>query len=548
MSYIVLARKYRPQTFEEIYAQEHITQIMHNAIVSNRVSHAYLFAGPRGVGKTSMARILAKSLNCIHGPIPVPCNVCDNCVEITAGTSPDVIEIDGASNTGVDDIRDLQKELMYSASKSHFKIYIIDEVHMLSKNAFNALLKTLEEPPDNVIFIFATTEPQKVIPTIVSRCQRFDFKRISIDAIVKRLQDLCKQEKINIDEDALFLIAKKADGGMRDALSLMDQVISFGTEHISIDLVRSIFGLLSEEVYDKMMGYINEHKADSMVILLQQTIEEGNDIQEFITGFLDYARLLLLIKLGMVPLEVPSNQLETRKHLASLFTEDTILYIISLLLKLNQDIRMSTNPLMVAEITMVKMTRISQIGNLSEALSHLQSMSKTIQTTTQAQTPLAAKPTTTYQRSSAPTTEKAIQDQIVREVQSEIPKIEALTMDILNKHWNHLLSLIMKEFPVLGAYLKQCRLEKVEKNIIYLVTESDNLMKMSREDRIAMENIISRQFNLHIELDIKQQISQKEEVISNPTIQDVQKYNSDLAKFIEATDSYIDSEHGSRKQ
>lgn len=546
MSYIVLARKYRPQTFEEIYAQEHITQIMHNAIISNRVSHAYLFAGPRGVGKTSMARILAKSLNCINGPIPIPCNVCDNCVEITAGTSPDVIEIDGASNTGVNDIRDLQKELMYSASKSHYKIYIIDEVHMLSTNAFNALLKTLEEPPDNVIFIFATTEPQKVIPTIVSRCQRFDFKRIAIDSIVKRLQDLCAQENINIDEDALFLLAKKADGGMRDALSLMDQVISYGTEHITIDLVRNIFGLLSDEVYDKMMDFIREHQANEMVTLLQQTIEEGNDIQEFITGFLDYARLLLLIKLGMNPLDIPSNQLETRRNLASLFTEDTILYIISLLLKLNSDLRLSTNPLMVAEITMVKMTRIVEMDDLKLALSQLELLVRSPQTQA-IKSSQTSHPTPSYQKPVQSNTERVIQDQIVREVQSEIPKIEALTMDILKEHWSHILSLISKEFPILGSYIKQSKLTKVEKNVVYLITESDNLMKMTREDKIAMENIISRQFNLHVELDIKQETIQKEITISNPTIQDVRKFNPDLAKFIEVTDSHIDTEHGSRK-
>ena len=183
MSYVVLARKYRPQTFDEIYAQDHVTTIIKNAISSNRIAHAYLFNGPRGVGKTSMARILAKSLNCETGPTTTPCNVCSNCVEITLGVSTDVIEIDGASNTGVDDIRDLQRELMYAPTQSKFKIYIIDEVHMLSKNAFNALLKTLEEPPENVIFIFATTEPHKVLPTIISRCQRYDFKRIPVEAI-----------------------------------------------------------------------------------------------------------------------------------------------------------------------------------------------------------------------------------------------------------------------------------------------------------------------------------------------------------------------------
>ncbi len=209
MSYIVLARKYRPQTFADVYAQDHVTKILINALEQDRIAHAYLFTGPRGVGKTSMARILAKSLNCQEGKKGYPCNKCSTCLEITNGTSTDVVEIDGASNTGVDDIRELQRDLLYTTNSAKYKIYIIDEVHMLSKNAFNALLKTLEEPPENVIFIFATTEPHKVIPTIISRCQRFDFKRIPIDLIVKNLRSICQHENLKYEEEALFQIAKK---------------------------------------------------------------------------------------------------------------------------------------------------------------------------------------------------------------------------------------------------------------------------------------------------------------------------------------------------
>ena len=275
MSYIVLARKYRPQTFAEVYAQEHITEILHNAIVSSRIAHAYLFTGPRGVGKTSMARIMAKNLNCVEGPTVTPCNKCHNCLEITAGTSPDVIEIDGASNTSVDDVRELQKELIYAPSQSPYKIYIIDEVHMLSKNAFNALLKTLEEPPDNVLFIFATTEPYKVLPTIISRCQRYDFKRIPIDSIVKRLKELTREEKIEIDAESLHMIARKADGSLRDALSLLDQVLSYSLNQVTIDKVREIFGIIPTQVYCDLMKLIKAKDNPALLAELQRIFEHG---------------------------------------------------------------------------------------------------------------------------------------------------------------------------------------------------------------------------------------------------------------------------------
>jgi len=347
MSYIVLARKYRPQNFKEVYAQEHITEILQSAIATNRIAHAYLFTGPRGVGKTSLARILAKSLNCVNGPTTTPCNACSNCLEITAGTSPDVIEIDGASNTSVDDIRELQRELLYPASSSNYKIYIIDEVHMLSKNAFNALLKTLEEPPDNVIFIFATTEPQKVLPTIISRCQRYDFKRIPIASIVQRLQEISILEGIKIDSESLYLIARKADGGMRDALSLMDQAISYCLNNITIDKVRQIFGMIPNQVYQKFLTLIYDKDTQGLINELHLIFEQGIDLQEFIANMQEFVRILILRKLQVQIKDINPDELSLFDELAELFGQNKLLYILSYLIACRNDLRGSSNPYLI---------------------------------------------------------------------------------------------------------------------------------------------------------------------------------------------------------
>lgn len=360
MSYIVLARKYRPQSFSEVYAQDHVTKILQSAISSGRIAHAYLFTGPRGVGKTSLARIMAKSLNCVDGPTTHPCNVCTNCTEITAGVSPDVIEIDGASNTGVDDIRELQKELLYAASGSKYKIYIIDEVHMLSKNAFNALLKTLEEPPENVIFIFATTEPHKVLPTIISRCQRYDFKRIPIEAIVARLRELAEQEGIKADDESLYLIARKADGGMRDALSLMDQTISYCANDIQIAQVRQIFGMIPNQLYYDFMCHIKDHDAQKLIISLHQIFEEGTDLQEFIANMMEYLRLVLLSKLGIGIKDVSAEELPLFAEVANMFSQNDLMYIMSQLMQTRLDIRQSNNPYLLIEATMIKLSRLDR--------------------------------------------------------------------------------------------------------------------------------------------------------------------------------------------
>jgi DNA polymerase III subunit gamma/tau len=296
VSYEVFARKYRPQTFDDLVGQAHVSRTLKNAVAQNRLAHAYLFVGPRGVGKTSTARILAKSLNCVKGPTVTPCGECDNCREIAAGNSLDVIEIDGASNNSVEDVRQLRENVRYAPAKGRYKIYLIDEVHMLSPAAFNALLKTLEEPPEHVKFIFATTEPQKVLPTILSRCQRFDLHRIAAKLIAKHLQFIAGKENITLEPAAAHAIARGAEGGLRDAESMLDQLVAFCGEKISENDVLDVFGFTSEQTVVDLTGQILRGKTPDAIDLLHQQSEAGKDMMRLMSDLIAYLRDLLVFK------------------------------------------------------------------------------------------------------------------------------------------------------------------------------------------------------------------------------------------------------------
>ncbi len=296
MSYEVFARKYRPQTFDDLVGQPHVSRTLKNAVAQNRLAHAYLFVGPRGIGKTSTARILAKSLNCVTGPTATPCGKCDNCREIAAGNSLDVIEIDGASNNSVEDVRQLRENVRYAPAKGRYKIYLIDEVHMLSSAAFNALLKTLEEPPAHVKFIFATTEPQKVLPTILSRCQRFDLHRIPANLIAQHLQFIAGKEKITLEPSAAHAIARGAEGGMRDAESMLDQLVAFCGETISEADVLNVFGFTGEQTVVDLTGRMLRGETPGALELLYEQCESGKDMMRLMSDLIVYLRDLLVFK------------------------------------------------------------------------------------------------------------------------------------------------------------------------------------------------------------------------------------------------------------
>ncbi|MCX5706239.1 MAG: DNA polymerase III subunit gamma/tau [Candidatus Omnitrophica bacterium] len=296
MSYTVFALKWRPKNFDEIIGQSHIVTTLKSALQKNRLAHAYLFAGPRGVGKTSTARILAKALNCKEGPTVNPCGKCNCCLEISEGRSLDVMEIDGASNTGVEDVRSLRENVKFAPTMGKFKIYIIDEVHMLSTPAFNALLKTLEEPPEFVKFVFATTHPDKIPSTVLSRCQRMDFRRISVMEIIAQLEKIVKSEHINVDKEVLFAIAKSSDGALRDAESILDQLVSFSKEKISLKDVISVLGLVEQEALFAITDKIIQKDPKGTLELLNRLIDDGKDMNVFLNNLIEHFRNLMIAK------------------------------------------------------------------------------------------------------------------------------------------------------------------------------------------------------------------------------------------------------------
>jgi DNA polymerase-3 subunit gamma/tau len=363
MNYKVIARKYRPQNFEQLIGQRPIAETLSNAIKLNKISHAYLFAGPRGVGKTSTARILAKSLNCEKGPTITPCQTCKNCIEITNGNSLDVIEIDGASNRGIDEIRELKEKAAFTPTSGKYKIYIIDEVHMLTDYAFNALLKTLEEPPSHVIFILATTEPYKIPTTIISRCQRFDFKRIPIIEMVNHLKNIALSEKIKIDDKAIFLIAKNSDGSLRDALSTLDQLISFAEGEISEKDVQTLFGLPEYTIIENFIDAIIENNVEKGIKIIYQIYNIGIDLKQFVINLITTFRNIILVKEGIEDpniLEESEDKILIFKKFKEKMELEVLQEMVTYLTSVLNDFRFTSSFKILLEVAFLNLINISK--------------------------------------------------------------------------------------------------------------------------------------------------------------------------------------------
>jgi len=373
VSYEVFARKYRPQTFDDLVGQPHVARTLKNAVAQNRLAHAYLFVGPRGIGKTSTARILAKSLNCVNGPTATPCGKCDNCREIAAGNSLDVIEIDGASNNSVEDVRQLRENVRYAPAKGRYKIYLIDEVHMLSAAAFNALLKTLEEPPAHVKFIFATTEPQKVLPTILSRCQRFDLHRIPANLIAQHLQLIAGKEKITLEPAAAHAIARGAEGGMRDAESMLDQLVAFCGEKISESDVLNVFGFTAEQTVVDLTGQILRGETPGALELLYEQCESGKDMMRLMSDLIVYLRDLLVFKAKPDVLDEDIDP-DLKKSLAAhaeLITTDRLLELIDQLAAAEGRMKWAPNKKLHFEVAIIRAIQSLGQATLDEVIEKL---------------------------------------------------------------------------------------------------------------------------------------------------------------------------------
>ncbi|MFH0984761.1 MAG: DNA polymerase III subunit gamma/tau [Candidatus Omnitrophota bacterium] len=481
MEYLIFARKFRPQTFEEIVGQETITTTLKNAIRQERVPQSFLFSGPRGVGKTSTARILAKALNCKEGPTEKPCGKCISCKEIEQGNSMDVLEVDGASNRGIEEIRTLRENVKFKPSAGRYKVYIIDEVHSLTGDAFNALLKTLEEPPSHVKFIFATTESHKVPLTILSRCQRLQFKRISVPETVEKLDAIAQKEKLKCEKNALFMIAKAAEGALRDAESLLDQLASFSEGKIKEEDVLTLLGLAPEEMYVSVLAAIRGKKGDEIFGLVKKLYEEGADLAQFAKGLFETFRHLLVLKTAPKAeslIEASSETVAKLRKLSADFSQGELLLALSILQNLQVQLRRPVaRAKLLVEAALLKLVYVDELRPV-EGL--IQSASSVRKESSAAPVPVVekktVKPVENFKKAdnpSSPSLSVKVPQQNTHEESAASPSGEGLTLNSVEKVWPQVIEFVKAKRMSLSLYLSEAEPAEVEGSVIVLGLPSE---------------------------------------------------------------------------
>ncbi len=544
MSYLVLSLKYRPQTFDEVVGQEHITQTLTNAFKKDRISQAYLFTGPRGVGKTTTARLVAKALNCMESP-GNPCNKCSNCIEITDGRNMDVLEIDGASNRGIEEIRGLREAIQYAPINSKFKIFIIDEVHMLTTPAFNALLRTLEEPPTHGKFILATTDIYKVPATIISRCQRFDFNSITVNEISKQITYVLDKEKIEIDNDSLKIIAHKADGSMRDALSILDQVIAYSGDNIIIDSVNKVLGIIPSDVYFNILDAIRTKNGKALIELLAEVKSKGMPIQEFVSGLNRHIRNMMIATFenSLDVLELNNDLKKQYEKSTKLWNIRDLLRITKIITDIQPQVKRAIQPHILVELSLLKLLELDSTVSIESLLDKFKHpLSIPSQKDPKQLTNIPLKSSETLFNNDHPTIVNP-KPKIIKKEEKSISESKPdstvknkISLDNINKKWDELIEDLSSERPSIGNVLSHCEVSRLTGNRleIKLINGNNFNLRILEKNKNIIEKYFEKIHNMPIKtvfLKTKSDLPKKEK--------DVNKNNKTAEKLIELFDGEI---------
>lgn len=525
MSYRALYRVWRPQQFKDLVGQEHVTTTLQNALSSGQIAHAYLFHGPRGTGKTSAAKLLAKAVNCEHGPAAEPCNQCAACHKITEGQMVDVVEIDAASNRGVDDIRELRDQVRYAPTEARYKVYIIDEAHMLTLEAFNALLKTLEEPPAHVLFVLATTEPHRLLPTIVSRCQRFAFRRISFAQIVNTIKKICKAEGVTYEEDSLLLLARSADGGLRDALSLLDQALAFAGKHLDETAVTAVTGSGSKRSIQQLLQQIQQQQTSQALETLQQCMAQGAEAERLLEDLLTTCRDRLLQKTAPHLDYLQGTATEEDEALTAAWDDQQWLQTLEILLQVQQQMRQALHPFLLLEMAIIRLSQKqtttpaqstgdhSDLAELKQELHQLRQQMKTI-----AQQKVTSRRT---EKESLPVVQTTPSTSVpVSEASLASAQLSSEVLQQIQQQWKEILLRVKEQKITIHAWLLNARPVAATKQQLLLVfTSQIHRDTVARpENKQLVEQVIEEVmgFGLQLQLRMEQDWEEPEPTQSPP--------------------------------